>query len=163
MRKISGKAVVAGDDITTEHIVPAKYNQPEMSSEASKHLFEGYEDLDRAALEAACIVVAGEQFGSGANAEFAAQAMKDAGVVAVVARSFARSFFRPGVNLGLALVESDIVGEISDGDEVAIELRRGVIAFRNQEVSFPSYPEYLIRVVEYGGLIPAVRKILGKN
>ena len=81
----------------------------------------------------------------------------------MIARSFGRRFYREAINTGLALFTADLIGKVSDGDEVSFDLRKGTVVAGGEVVQAERYPERLARVIEHGGLVIAVKKELGKE
>lgn len=111
----------------------------------------------------AAVLVAKGAFANGAEPSTVLTVLNDAGVRCVIARSFGRRFFRRAVNAGLALIATDLDGHATDGATAAINLRHGTVTIGDYKASFASYPDRLARVIEYGGLINAVKKELGKG
>ncbi len=154
---IQAKAIRYGDNIDTDVIIPARYLTTSDPKELAAHCME---DLDREFLKKLPengILVGGTNFGCGSSREHAPLAIKYAGVSCVVAKSFARIFYRNAINIGLPIVETD--AEINTGDEVSIDLGSGVL--RNlttgQTVNFPAFPEFLQKIIEAGGLMNAMK------
>jgi 3-isopropylmalate/(R)-2-methylmalate dehydratase small subunit len=162
---ISGKAFKYGDDVNTDVIFPGKYTYT--ISDPKEMAAHALEDLDPEfvrRVEPGDVVVAGENFGCGSSREQAAICLKEAGVGAVIARSFARIFFRNAINAGLpAIVSPEAVAAISAGDDVAIDLGRGVIESGGQEFTFPPLPDEVRGILEAGGLIPYTRAQLQRG
>lgn len=161
MKEITGTVVTAGDNITTDHICPAKYRRGKQA-DLAKDLFKDHPELSAKKLPAEMIIVAGSEFGDGADPELAAAALLAGGVRCVIARSFPRRFFRPAINAGLALVTADLRERFADGDQICVNLRRGVILCGGEEIRIGKYDERVARIVENGGLLNAVRRELGK-
>ncbi|MCX5726972.1 MAG: 3-isopropylmalate dehydratase small subunit, partial [Candidatus Saganbacteria bacterium] len=111
------------------------------------------------------IIVAGENFGCGSSREHAPMAIKGAGVSCVIAKSFARIFYRNAINIGLPILESKEATEnIKEGNEVEIDLNSGIIKDLSTNKSFKSqsFPEFMQKIIESGGLINYVKRKLGK-
>ena len=154
---IRGKAWVYGDDIDTDVIIPGKYLRTKDPRLWAEHAMEGC-DLDFARLvERGDVIVAGRTFGCGSSREQAPLALKGAGVAAVVARSFARIFYRNAINTGLPIVVSDI--PVKAGDQVAVDLSQGSIEnlTTGEKRSFAPFPAFLQGIIEKGGLMPAMK------
>ncbi|HOD65857.1 MAG TPA: 3-isopropylmalate dehydratase [candidate division Zixibacteria bacterium] len=162
MREITGTVVVAGDNITTDHICPAPCRGGKRA-DIVKSIFRECPALADKKLPAEAILIAGDSFGGGPEPALAASALLAAGVRCVIARSFPREFFRPAVNAGLALVTADLRGQLSEGDRISVNLRKGTVLRGEQEFPFGKYAERVARIVEQGGLVSAVRKELGKE
>jgi len=160
---IRGRAWKYGDDVNTDVIYPGKYTYTISSpAEMAQHALEDLDPAFAREVKRGDVVVAGKNFGCGSSREQAATCLKYAGVGAVVAKSFARIFFRNAINQGLALVECrEGVDAIEQGDEVEIDFSSGILRCGGREFSFPPLPAEVIGIVEAGGLIPYTRKVLG--
>jgi 3-isopropylmalate/(R)-2-methylmalate dehydratase small subunit len=147
------------DDVNTDEIIPARYLNTSDAEELASHCME---DADSGKFVAAHkpgdVIVAGRNFGCGSSREHAPLAIKTAGVSAVIARSFARIFFRNSINIGLAILESPEAAEaIQAGDEVTFDLAGGTIESKGRKFTFEPYPPELQEIVAAGGLLPYVR------
>lgn len=162
MKDITGTVVVAGDDITTEMICPAKHRAGKRT-EIAKHLLKDLPEFSGKKLPDSSIIVAGNRFGLGDDAENTARALLAGGVRCIIARSFPREFFRPAINAGLPLITADLSGHFDGGEQICVNLRRGVIIVDGGEIEVGKYGERVARIVESGGLINSVRKELGKD
>ncbi len=109
------------------------------------------------------ILVATGQFDGLEDVDATIALLKSKGVLAVIAGGFARSIYRRAINNGIAMIALDLADQAKDGQTVSIDLAGGKIAFDNQEVSFPAYPELLQQVMKSGNLIEAVKKELGRG
>ncbi|MCD6473326.1 MAG: 3-isopropylmalate dehydratase small subunit [Thermoplasmata archaeon] len=157
---IKGRTIKYGDDINTDVIYPGRYLEITEPEEMAKHAME---DLDPDFLNKVRernIIVAGKNFGCGSSREQAATCLKYAGVDAIIAKSFARIFFRNAINNGLLVIECKNADEINDGDEIEIDVENGVIKDLSQgkEYSFKALPPFLMEIIKAGGLIPYVRE-----
>ena len=155
-----GRAWKFGDDVDTDVIIQGKYlviNEPE---ELAKHVFESIRPEFAKNVKPGDFVVAGENFGCGSSREHAPLALKATGIRAVIAKSFARIFFRNAVNIGLMVVECDTDG-IDDGDEIELELERNVVVnvSKGEEYRIRPMPDFLRRIIEKGGLIRFARDV----
>ena len=148
-----------GRDVDTDVIIPARYLNTSDPAELAKHCLE---DLDATFVEKVNpgdIIVAEENFGCGSSREHAPIAIKAAGVDAVIAKSFARIFYRNAINIGLAIVECpEAVDGIADGDRVEADLAAGVIRNATTGAAFAvePFPPFIRRIIERGGLVEAV-------
>jgi 3-isopropylmalate/(R)-2-methylmalate dehydratase small subunit len=154
-----GRAWKYGDDVNTDEIIPARYLNTSDPAELAKHCME---DGDKGAFvrehAAGDVIVAGKNFGCGSSREHAPIAIKEAGVSAVIAESFARIFFRNCINIGLPILESpEAAGAIAAGDEVAFDLSKGEITSGGKTYTAEPYPEELREIVAAGGLLPYVK------
>jgi 3-isopropylmalate/(R)-2-methylmalate dehydratase small subunit len=151
-----------GDDIDTDAIIPGRYLVVNDPRELAQHLFEGVRPKMAAEVHQGDYVVAGENFGCGSSREHAPLALKGAGVSAVIAKSFARIFFRNSINIGLPLFICPEVDKIADGTIIGIDMANGVI---HNKVSGESYkttplPDFLREIVEAGGLVEYTKRQL---
>lgn len=160
---IKGRVWVLGDDVDTDVIYPGKYLPILDPPEMAKHALEGIDSQFPGKLQPGDIIVAGQGFGCGSSREQAATCLKAAGVAAIVAKSFARIFFRNAVNQGLPLVQADIAASLKDGDFVDIDFDQCIVAIDGEKTNFPPLDPSVLAILQAGGLIPAVRKRLGKD
>ncbi|ODS40223.1 3-isopropylmalate dehydratase small subunit [Candidatus Altiarchaeales archaeon WOR_SM1_SCG] len=160
--KIKGCAWKFKDDINTDDIIPAKYLVTADPKELAKHAFENTRPEFAKNVKPGDIIAAGYNFGCGSSREHAPRALMGAGISCVVAKSFARIFFRNSINIGLPLVECDIFA--GDGDEVAVDFKEGTVKnlTKNKEFKFKSLPEFLLNLIESGGLVEYTKKELLK-
>ncbi|HIP99663.1 TPA: 3-isopropylmalate dehydratase small subunit [Candidatus Bipolaricaulota bacterium] len=157
---IRGRALVVGDDVDTDAIVPARYLVTSDPAELGRHCLEGLDLGFPGRIRPGDILVAGENFGCGSSREHAVLALKGAGIGCVVARSFARIFFRNATNLGFPLVECPVLRDVAEGDLLAVDLRRGVIRDLTSGRAFaaPPLPPFILEILDAGGLIPWARR-----
>jgi 3-isopropylmalate/(R)-2-methylmalate dehydratase small subunit len=154
-----------GDDINTDMLFPGKYTYTcSTAEEIRPHLLEDL-DPDFARLAGAGdIVIAGENFGCGSSREQPTVGFKAVGVKAVIAKSFARIFYRSAINQGLILVECpDAVDAYRDGDAVDVDPEGGVVTVAGKEFKFPKLPPEIIAIRDAGGLLAYVRKELAER
>ncbi len=158
--KIKGRAWKFGDDISTDHITPGRYyhlrsNMPELA----KHIMEDADPDFPKKFKPGDFIVAGNNFGMGSSREHAPLALKIAGVSAVIAKSFARIFYRNAINVGLPLLIAD-TEVIEDGDELEVELGKGKIVDLSKGVTIEAkpLPEVMLRILNEGGLVNYVKK-----
>jgi 3-isopropylmalate/(R)-2-methylmalate dehydratase small subunit len=149
------------DHINTDEIIPARYLTTDSEAELAKHCME---DLDADfvnKVEEGDIIVAGEDFGCGSSREHAVWAIRGAGVQTVIAKSFARIFYRNAINNGFHVIEcSQAVDGIMDGDELEIDYKNGTIKVINKGVSYRSLPlpGFALEIIEAGGLLEYITK-----
>ncbi len=162
---IKGRVYLFGDDINTDVIYPGKYLSITTDrEEMAKHCFEAvYPEFLKTA-QRGDIIVAGKNFGCGSSREQAATCLKYFGVAAVVAESFARIFYRNAINLGLpVLIAKGIKGFAEHGQTLEVDLVSGAI--RNTQtgsnMAAQGVPEFVLEILNSGGLIPYLRKRLG--
>jgi len=153
--------------VDTDQIIPARYLNTSDPYELAQHVMEDSEHPNFAKEhQQGDIIVAGRNFGSGSSREHAPIAIKYAGVPVVVAKSFARIFFRNAINIGLPIAEApDAVDEINHGDELEVDLDSGII--RNlttgKEYKATKFPEELQAILRAGGLMEYAKAKLSKN
>jgi 3-isopropylmalate/(R)-2-methylmalate dehydratase small subunit len=162
---IRGKVWKYGDDVNTDVIFPGKYTYTITDrKEMAAHALEDLDPTFAKDVKPGDIVVAGRNFGCGSSREQAATCLKEAGVAAVVASSFARIFFRNAINEGLPLVECpEAITAIENGGTIDIDFESGVLKAGGKPFSFPGLPESVMGIVREGGLIPYVRKIIAER
>jgi len=163
MELITGRVWKLGDNVDTDVIYPGKYLPIIDAPEMALHALEGLDPEFPQKIQKGDIIVAGSNFGCGSSREQAATSLKFAGIACIVAKSYSRIFFRNAINQGLALVESkEAPDHIQTGEIVTINFGTGeIITSQNQKFSFPPLPEFLMGILEDGGLIPHVKKSLG--
>ncbi|MEM1619791.1 MAG: 3-isopropylmalate dehydratase small subunit [Fervidicoccaceae archaeon] len=159
---VRGRAWKFGDNISTDLIIPGKYKFSTLDfAELAKHAMEGADPAFARKVRPGDVVVAGKNFGCGSSREHAPLVLKHAGVGAVVAKSFARIFFRNSVNVGLPVVISpEAYDVIDEGDVVSLSLREGVLVdeTKNVEIRFKPLPDFLLEILSEGGLVEYYKK-----
>ena len=155
MNTITGKVWRFGDNIDTDLIIAARYLNTSDPHELAKHVMEDADPQFFSKLQAGDIIVAGENFGCGSSREHAPIALKAAGVSAVIAKSFARIFYRNAFNMGLPIFELKESDEIIEGNLVTIEMDTGKItnADQNKQYQFSPIPPFMQELLSAGGLI----------
>ncbi len=154
---LRGKALKYGDNIDTDGIIPARHLVSTDPKELAVHCMEDLDADFQKKKNEGDIIVAGKNFGCGSSREHAPIAIKAAGIGAVVAKSFARIFYRNAINIGLPIIECpDAVDNINEGDEVEIDLDRGSIKNLSTGTvfSFPPLPQVAQDIIAAGGLMP---------
>lgn len=161
---LPGRAWKFGDDIDTDAIIPGRYLVINDPRELAAHLFEGVRPEMAGMVKEGDYVVAGENFGCGSSREHAPLALKGAGVKAVVAKSFARIFFRNSINIGLPLFICKEAPEIVDGSQIEIDMAGGMIANKslNRQYKTTPLPDFLREIVDAGGLVEYTRRQVTK-
>jgi 3-isopropylmalate/(R)-2-methylmalate dehydratase small subunit len=161
IKSVQGRVWKLGDNVDTDAIYPGKYLPLLEPAEMARHALEGLDASFPDRLKPGDVIVAGSNFGCGSSREQAATCLKTAGVACVIAKSFARIFFRNAVNLGLPLVEcAEAVDAAETGDVVSVDFEGGVVLTPKGEFRFPALPAMVMEILEAGGLIPRVRKKL---
>jgi len=160
-----GKVWKYGDNVNTDVIFPGRYTYQIMPpEEMAKHALEDLDPEFAASVKPGDVIVAGKNFGCGSSREQAAACLKAAGAQAVVARSFARIYFRNAINLGLAVLQCDeAVDALEKGDAVDLDFVRGEIRSAKGTFRFLPLPESVIGILEAGGLLEYTKKKLEKE
>lgn len=155
--EFEGKAFRYGRDIDTDVIIPARYLNTSDAQELAEHCMEDLDATFTERVEQGDIIVAEENFGCGSSREHAPIAITAAGVDVVIAKSFARIFYRNAINTGLAIMECpDAVDAISEGDVVKVDAASGIITdvTTGQEFTAQPFPPFIAEIIEAGGLVP---------
>jgi 3-isopropylmalate/(R)-2-methylmalate dehydratase small subunit len=165
VKPISGKVWKYGDDVNTDVIFPGKYTYTISDpDEMAKHALEDLDAEFVGHVRPGDVIVAGKNFGCGSSREQAATCLKYAGVGAIIAKSFSRIFYRNAINQGLpALTVPEAAEAIEAGQTVTVDLEKGQIAVEERSFSFPALPEFVMGIMEDGGLIPHVKKKLERD
>jgi len=149
------------DHINTDEIIPARYLNTDDEAELAKHCLE---DLDKDfvnKVKAGDIIVANENFGCGSSREHAVWAIRAAGVQTVIAKSFARIFYRNAINNGFYVIESpDALEKINNGDELAVDYKGGLIKNKTSgiDIKFNPLPDFALEIINAGGLLEHIKK-----
>ncbi len=160
MEFLKGKVWKFGDDISTDLIIPGKYKFKTIDfNELAKHAMEGADPQFSSKVAKGDIIVAGKNFGCGSSREQAPVVIKHAGISAVVAKSFARIFYRNSFNIGLPVVECpDLADSIKTGDTVELRLAEGKVVAGAMTYSFKPIPPFLMTILQDGGLVEHFKK-----
>ena len=149
------------DHINTDEIIPARYLNTDEEAELAKHCLE---DLDKdfvKKVKEGDIIVAGKDFGCGSSREHAVWAIRGAGVQTVIAKSFARIFYRNAINNGFYIIElPEALEKINNGDELEIDYKTGLIKNKTTgtDIKFDPLPDFALEIIEAGGLINKLAK-----
>ena len=150
---ISGRVYKFGDNVNSDIIIAGRYLIYIEPEDLAKHAFEMLGEGFPARLREYDILVAGRNFGCGSAREQASTAIKGLGIKAVVAASFARTFYRNAINDGLTIVESpELYAAVKEGEHISIDLAQGRITHLGQEYVFPQIPPSVRKILELGGL-----------
>lgn len=163
--EIKGRTWKFGNDVDTDQIIPARYLNTSDPAELAKHVMEDADATFPEKVKAGDIIVADKNFGCGSSREHAPIAIIAAGVTAVVAKSFARIFYRNAINTGLPIFESPEAAEgIAEGDEISIDVSTGIIKniTKGQEYQATPFPEFMQKLINAGGLINYVKERVGE-
>ncbi len=151
-----------GDDINTDMLFPGKYTYTCSTPEEIKpYLLEDLDPEFAAEVAEGDIIIAGKNFGCGSSREQPVVGLKAVGIQAIIAKSFARIFFRAAINQGLTLIESPcFIDDYRIGDNVKLNINDGKLLLNNKLYQFPVLPSEIIAIQEAGGLLPYTRKKL---
>lgn len=162
---LKGRAHKFGRDVDTDVIIPAQYLDTTDPDELAKHCMEGLDKEFLSRVNPGDVVVADDNFGCGSSREHAPVAIKAAGISGVIAKSFARIFFRNAINIGLPIFESkDAPDDVKSGDEVKVDAAKGeiLIVSTGKVFKIQPFPEFIQDIISEGGLINYVRKQVSK-
>ena len=165
VKKIQGFVYILGDDINTDDIVPSHTLTLRDPDEMAKYTLEFIDPNFVQNIDKGNIIVAGENFGTGSSREEAVFVFKTLGIKSIIAKSFARIYFRNLINLGIPSIELDWdENEFKKGDKLEIILNKGIILniTKNTQISFNRLPEFLMKIIEDGGILNQIRKKLSK-
>lgn len=157
---LKGKAWKFPDNISTDHIAPGRlFHLRSNLPEFAKHVLEDADPNFASNMKKGDFVVAGNNFGLGSSREHAPQIIKLSGVSAVIAKSFARIFYRNAINIGLLLLECD-TDKIDANDELEVDVTKGIIKnlTKNEEIKFTPLPDVMVKLLKDGGLIEHIKK-----
>ena len=150
-----------GDHVDTDVIIPARYLASQDAKELASHCMEDIDKDFTKKVKEGDIIVAGFNFGCGSSREHAPVAIKASGVSCVIAKSFARIFYRNAINIGLAILECPQAAEdISDGDEISIDFDTGLITNKTKGKTYHAepFPEFIKNMIKDGGLMASLKK-----
>lgn len=162
--KVQSTVIKYGDHVDTDVIIPARYLNTTDHAELASHCMEDIDKDFKAKSQTRRIIVAGRNFGCGSSREHAPISIKAAGVSVVIAKSFARIFYRNSINIGLPIMECPTaVDGIKQGDRVAVDADTGVITNLSTGETFQAqpFPEFIQEIIECGGLIERTKRKLG--
>lgn len=153
-----GKVWILGDDIDTDIIIPTEYLAMKTVQDMAPYAFSPLRPELAAQIQPGDILVAGKNFGCGSSREQAPEIIKALGIKCVIAKSYARIFFRNSINNGLLLIENaDLQADVKEGDVITVETGKKITAGEKEYV-ITSLPENLLEILEAGGLVKAMRR-----
>ena len=159
--KFNGKVLKYGDNVDTDVIIPARYLNTIDKKELASHCMEDIDKEFVKKVREGDIMVAGYNFGCGSSREHAPIAIKESGISLVIAKSFARIFYRNSINIGLAILECpEAADAIEEGHEVEADLDAGIIYDRTSGKQFATqpFPAFIQQIITNGGLVESIRK-----
>ena len=161
MKEFTGKVWVLGDDIDTDIIIPTEYLALPTIDDMKQYGFYPLRPELPGLIQEGDIIVAGKNFGCGSSREQAPEVIKALGVRAVIARSYARIFFRNAINNGLLLIENDtLCNDVKEGDEITVNVGES-IEYNGKRYPISALPDNLLDILEAGGLVKAMQKLNG--
>lgn len=158
--KANGRVHKYGDNIDTDVIIPARHLNTADHKELASHCMEDIDTEFVKKVKDGDIMVGGWNFGCGSSREHAPIAIKESGISCVIAKTFARIFYRNAINIGLAILECEEASEkIQDGDEVSIDFDTGIITniTRNETYQALPFPDFIKEIIAKGGLLNSIR------
>ena len=163
--KVEGKVFKYGDNVDTDVIIPARFLNTQDHSELASHCMEDIDKDFAKNVKVGDIIVGGNNFGCGSSREHAPIAIKASGISIVIAKSFARIFYRNSINIGLAIVECDMADRINNGDIVSVDLDKGVVYNKTQNWStdVQPFPEFIQNIIKNNGYINSIKMQLDKE
>lgn len=157
----SGKVFKYGDNVDTDVIIPARYLNTPNAAELARHCMEDIDSGFVTAVEKGDIIVAGNNFGCGSSREHAPLVIKECGVGCVIAKSFARIFYRNAINIGLPILEcAEAAEDIKAGDRVSIDFNTGDIVNHTRGKSYKAkpFPPFIQDIIKNGGLLCSIKE-----
>ena len=155
-----GKVIKYGDNVDTDVIIPARYLNTIDKKELASHCMEDLDATFTSRVQDGDIMVAGYNFGCGSSREHAPIAIKESGIALVIAKSFARIFYRNSINIGLPIIECpEAVDAISEGDKLKSDMDAGVIynLTTGEEYKAEPFPAFIQEIITTGGLIESIK------
>ncbi len=148
------------DHINTDEIIPARYLNTDDEQELANHCMEDLDAEFVKKVQYGDVIVAGEDFGCGSSREHAVWAIRGAKAATVIAKSFARIFYRNAINNGMYIIETPDVDKINDGDEIEIDFENGLIANKTtgEKIKFAPLPDFAREIINDGGLLEHIKK-----
>ena len=158
--KANGTVFKYGDNVDTDVIIPARYLNTSDPKELASHCMEDIDKDFAKSVKLGDIIVADKNFGCGSSREHAPIAIKESGVSCVIAKSFARIFYRNAINIGLPIVEcEEASNDIKSGDELEVDFDKGLITNKTTGKTYQGegYPEFMQKLIAEGGLVKYIR------
>ena len=159
--KFQGDVIKYGDNVDTDVIIPARYLNTIDKKELASHCMEDLDQKFVSRVKQGDIMVAGFNFGCGSSREHAPIAIKESGIALVIAKSFARIFYRNSINIGLPIIECPEAAEaIAEGNRLDVDMDQGIIrnVTTGAEYKTEPFPEFVQKIITSGGLIESIKK-----
>lgn len=162
--KATGKVFKYGDNVDTDVIIPARYLNTQDHKELASHCMADIDEHFASRVQEGDIIVGGNNFGCGSSREHAPIAIKASGISVVIAKSFARIFYRNSINIGLAILECDMADKIANGDIVSVDFDNGLVINKTQnwQCEVAPFPQFIQNIIRNNGYINCVKKQLGE-
>jgi 3-isopropylmalate/(R)-2-methylmalate dehydratase small subunit len=161
---LTGRVWKFGDNIDTDIIIPAQYLAHTDPKILGRHCMEPLAPTFHEKVKAGDIIISGYNFGCGSSREHAPIAISALGIPLIIAKTFARIFYRNAFNKGLALLEADITDHVAEGEEIEVDISTGLIRCRAVEIQAKPIPPFMVELINAGGLINYLKKQLeGKH
>lgn len=160
MMEMKGKVIKYGDNVDTDVIIPARYLNTSDQKELASHCMEDLDKTFTERVQDGDMMVAGWNFGCGSSREHAPIAIKASGISLVIAKSFARIFYRNAINIGLAIVESpEAADAISEGDVISADLNHGILhnETTGEDYQVEPFPAFIQTIIANGGLVESIK------
>lgn len=159
-----GKVFKYGDNVDTDVIIPARYLNTQDYAELASHCMEDIDKDFAKQVKIGDIIVGGNNFGCGSSREHAPIAIKASGISVVIAKSFARIFYRNSINIGLAIIECDLADKIKNGDIVHVDFDKGIVSNKTQnwQCEVAPFPDFIQNIIRNNGYINYVKKQLNE-
>jgi 3-isopropylmalate/(R)-2-methylmalate dehydratase small subunit len=157
---IKGNVFIYGDNVDTDVIIPARYLNSSDPNELKKYCMEDIDSEFASKVKQGDIMVGGRNFGCGSSREHAPISIKASGIEVIIAKSFARIFYRNAINIGLPIVECpEAVENITEGDIVSVDIKAGILKIENKNLEYkiPAFPEAIQKIIEKGGLLKSIK------
>lgn len=156
---VRGKVIKYGNNVDTDVIIPARYLNTTDKKQLAAHCMEDIDKTFVSRVQKGDIIVALDNFGCGSSREHAPIAIKESGISLVIAKDFARIFYRNSINIGLPIIEcKDAAEQINEGDDVEADFEKGIIINHTQKKQYKiePFPAFITSIIAAGGLIEAV-------
>ncbi len=155
-----GKIWKFGNNVDTDQIISSQYIMLPDVEEMKKYTFESLSPDFAKSFKPGDIIVGGYNFGSGSSREQAPLVLRELGTATVIARSYARIFFRNSINIGLPLIIcEELFDDVAEGSELGFSFEQGEIIYNGKTYKFNKFPEHILRIIEHGGLINYINSI----
>ncbi|MBU3144791.1 3-isopropylmalate dehydratase small subunit [Clostridium sp. CF012] len=158
---VKGNAIVYGNNVDTDVIIPARYLSSSDPKELALHCMEDLDANFSQKVRKGDIIVAGKNFGCGSSREHAPIAIKASGISCIIAENFARIFYRNAINIGLPIMEcEEATKDIEEGNQIEVDFNRGIIRNITKDKSYTAqpFPDFMMEIIKAGGLINYIVK-----